>query len=90
MEAVGHPPLTPSFVTPLTSEELHCFSPAEEKAAGITESMNTSGRVEVQLSLGTIQASDTSGVTPLPALMIYAAKLGVVLKCSCWSPRRIN
>lgn len=39
MEAVGHPHLTPSFVTPLASEELHCFSPAEEKTAGITESM---------------------------------------------------
>lgn len=39
MEAVGHPHLTPSFVTPLASEELRCFSPAEEKTAGITESM---------------------------------------------------
>ena len=52
--------------------------------------LDTSGRVEVQLSLGTIQVSDTSGVTPLPALMIYTAKLGIVLKCSYWSPMSIN
>lgn len=44
--------------------------------------LDISGRVEVQLSLGTLQASDTWGVTPLPALMIYTAKLGICLKCS--------
>jgi len=31
--------LTPSFATPLTSEELHWFSSAEEETAVITESM---------------------------------------------------
>lgn len=100
MKAVRHracgaaPHLTPSFVTSTDFRGTSLIFPSRGKDSSnhkINENhLDIRRRVEVQLSLGVIQLSDTSDVAPLSALMIYTAKFDIVLKRSCWSPTSIN
>lgn len=85
---------TPSFVTSTDFRGTSLTFPSRGKDSSnhkINEDrLDISRRVEVQLSLGVIQVTDTSDVTLLPALMIYTAKFDIVLKRNCWSPTSVN